>query len=143
MWFLYQLFMNMLLISWRLYQFRKNNLIQSFCHITKCYFLEKNSAMRDKKIILTLVLSEKKILNETKNHNPPLQVKWSVPYWRCWWWQHTSAMIVPIFWKYMYMFLWYGILLPNLILDKLLKVFLFKLCFNVIGKISCSCNHPL
>jgi hypothetical protein len=28
--------------------------------------------------ILTLVLSEKKILNETKNHNPPLQ--WSVPY---------------------------------------------------------------
>ena len=38
---------------------------------------------RDKKInILTLVLSEKKILNETKNHNPPtpLQVKWSVPY---------------------------------------------------------------
>ena len=30
--------------------------------------------------ILTLVLSEKKILNETKNHNPRLQVKWSVPY---------------------------------------------------------------
>ena len=30
--------------------------------------------------ILTLVLSEKKFLNETKNHNPPLQVKWSVPY---------------------------------------------------------------
>ena len=29
--------------------------------------------------ILTLVLSEKKFLNETKNHNPPLQVKWSVP----------------------------------------------------------------
>ena len=32
---------------------------------------------------LTLVLTEKKILNETKNHNPPpplpLQVKWSVP----------------------------------------------------------------
>jgi hypothetical protein len=26
-----------------------------------------------KKKILTLVLSEKKILNETKNHNPPLQ----------------------------------------------------------------------
>ena len=38
---------------------------------------------RDKKInILTLMLCEKKILNETKNHNPPtpLQVKWSVPY---------------------------------------------------------------
>ena len=31
---------------------------------------------------LTLVLSENKFLNETKNHNPPppLQVKWSVPY---------------------------------------------------------------
>ena len=29
--------------------------------------------------ILTLVLSEKIFLNETKNHNPPLQVKWSVP----------------------------------------------------------------
>ena len=31
--------------------------------------------------MLTLVLSEKKILNEIKNHNPPpppLQVKWSV-----------------------------------------------------------------
>jgi hypothetical protein len=26
------------------------------------------------------VLSEKNILKETKNHNPPLQVKWSVPY---------------------------------------------------------------
>jgi hypothetical protein len=33
-----------------------------------------------KKNFLTLVLSEKKFLNETKNHNPPpLQVKWSVP----------------------------------------------------------------
>ena len=30
--------------------------------------------------IRTLVLSKKKILSETKNHNPPLQVKWSVPY---------------------------------------------------------------
>ena len=35
---------------------------------------------RQKKNILILVLSEKKILNESKNHNPPLlQVKWSVP----------------------------------------------------------------
>ena len=35
---------------------------------------------RQKKInILTFVLFEKKILNEAKNHNPPLQVKWSVP----------------------------------------------------------------
>ena len=42
----------------------------------------KKFALRaTKKInILTLVLSEKKILNETKNHNPALQVKWSVPY---------------------------------------------------------------
>jgi hypothetical protein len=41
----------------------------------------KKIALRmTKKInILTLVLSEKKILNETKNHNPSLQVKWSVP----------------------------------------------------------------
>jgi hypothetical protein len=31
--------------------------------------------------ILTLVLSEKKILNEKKKHSPPpLQVKWSGPY---------------------------------------------------------------
>ena len=32
--------------------------------------------------VLTLVLSEKQFLNETKNHNPPppFQVKWSVPY---------------------------------------------------------------
>ena len=44
---------------------------------------KKIHALPDKKkYILTLVLSEKKILNETKNHNPPtpLQVKWSVPY---------------------------------------------------------------
>jgi hypothetical protein len=43
---------------------------------------KKIRALRDKKKnILTLVLSEKKFLNETKNHNPspPLQVKWSVP----------------------------------------------------------------
>ena len=42
---------------------------------------EKIRVLRDKKInILTLVLSEKNILNETKNHTPtPLQVKWSVP----------------------------------------------------------------
>ena len=33
---------------------------------------KKIRASRDKiKYILTLVLSEKKILNETKNHNPP------------------------------------------------------------------------
>jgi hypothetical protein len=41
---------------------------------------KKIRALRDKKNnILTLVLSEKKILNETNNHNPPLQVIWLVP----------------------------------------------------------------
>ena len=36
---------------------------------------KKFHASRDKKInILTLVLSEKKILNETKNHNPPCKL---------------------------------------------------------------------
>ena len=46
-------------------------------------FGEKNCTLREKKKkILTLVLSEKNFLNETKNHNPPsppLQVKWPVP----------------------------------------------------------------
>jgi hypothetical protein len=32
---------------------------------------KKIRALRDKKNILTLVLSEKNFLNETKNHNPP------------------------------------------------------------------------
>ena len=32
---------------------------------------KKNCALQDKKNNLTLVLSEKKCLNETKNHNPP------------------------------------------------------------------------
>ena len=41
----------------------------------------KFRALHDKKInILTLVLSEFFFLNKSKNHNPPLQVKWSVPY---------------------------------------------------------------
>ena len=44
---------------------------------------KKIRALRNKKQnILTLVLSEKKNLNEAKNHNPPpppLQVKRSVP----------------------------------------------------------------
>jgi hypothetical protein len=36
---------------------------------------KKFRALHDqKKYILTLVLSEKKILNETKNHNPPLKL---------------------------------------------------------------------
>ena len=38
-------------------------------------FGKKFRALRDKKNnILTLVLSEKKILNETKNHNPPCKL---------------------------------------------------------------------
>jgi lipopolysaccharide biosynthesis glycosyltransferase len=43
-------------------------------------FGKKIRALRDKKMnILILVLSQKIILNETKNQNPPpLQVKWSV-----------------------------------------------------------------
>ena len=41
---------------------------------------KKIRALRDKKInILPLMLSEENFLNETKNHNPPLQVKWLVP----------------------------------------------------------------
>ena len=40
---------------------------------------KKIHTLRDKiKNILTLMLSEKKILNEKENHSP-LQVKWSVP----------------------------------------------------------------
>jgi hypothetical protein len=40
-----------------------------------------NSGAKKKINILTLALSEKKFMNETKNHNPPpLQVKWSFPY---------------------------------------------------------------
>ena len=36
---------------------------------------KKFRALRDKKInILTLVLSEKNFLNETKNHNPPFKL---------------------------------------------------------------------
>jgi hypothetical protein len=34
----------------------------------------------------TCVVRKKIFLNETKNHNPPLQVKWSVPnIWHIWW----------------------------------------------------------
>ena len=40
---------------------------------------KKFRALSDKKINILTLLSEKKFLNETKNHNPPLQVKWSVP----------------------------------------------------------------
>ena len=44
--------------------------------------MEKNFALHatNKKYSNSRVTSEKKILNETKNHNTPLQVKWSVPY---------------------------------------------------------------
>jgi hypothetical protein len=62
-----------------------------FCDYTKAFDSlllnsgKKFRALRDKKnYILTLVLSEQKILNETKNHNtpPPFQIKWSVPGFR-------------------------------------------------------------
>jgi hypothetical protein len=45
---------------------------EGFCHKIYCYILEKKIALCvTKKInILTLVLSEKKILTETKNHYP-------------------------------------------------------------------------
>ena len=46
---------------------KKNNLIQSFCHITMLNSGKINCAT-NKQNILTLVSSEKKILNETKNH---------------------------------------------------------------------------
>ena len=53
---------------------KKKNLIQSF-------YIKPNVEFWKKINILTLVLSEKKILNETKNHNPlPPSIKWSVPY---------------------------------------------------------------
>ena len=39
---------------------------------------KKFSTLRDKKIEYSNCC-EKKNLNKTKNHNPPLQVKWSVP----------------------------------------------------------------
>ena len=51
-------------------------------------------ALCAKKInILTIVLSEKKILNETKNHNPPLQVKWSVPKHNIWSYYHWVVVV--------------------------------------------------
>jgi hypothetical protein len=51
---------------------KKKNLIQSFCHNLMLNSGKKIRALRDKKKnILTLVLSENKFLNETKNHNPP------------------------------------------------------------------------
>jgi hypothetical protein len=62
---------------------KKNNLIQFLSYNLMLNSGKKIPASHDKKNknILTLVLSKKKILNETKNHNPPpLQVKWAVPY---------------------------------------------------------------
>ena len=44
---------------------------------------KKFRALRDKKNKYSnSCVVQKKILNETKNHNPPLQVKWSVPYFK-------------------------------------------------------------
>ena len=45
----------------------------------RVFFIKSNVKKWKKINILTLGLTEKKILNETKNHNPPFQVKWSVP----------------------------------------------------------------
>ena len=64
------------------------------------YSGKKIRALRDKKKkILTLVLSEKKILNETKKPYPPFQVKWSVP-------KHKFQMLTfscSIFLQYMHL----------------------------------------
>ena len=60
----------------------------------------KNFALRatTKINILTLVLSEKKFLNQNKNHNPPpLQVKWSVPYGTLNYITHLISRIYTIF----------------------------------------------
>jgi hypothetical protein len=54
-----------------------------------CTSGKKNRLARQKKNILTLVLSEKKILNETKNHNPFLPPPFKlngrslIPYQNC------------------------------------------------------------
>ena len=57
-------------IFWFWWRKKKNNLDSEFLS----YNLMLNSG---KTYSNTHV--RKKILNETKNHNPPLQVKWSVP----------------------------------------------------------------
>jgi hypothetical protein len=50
----------------------KKSLIHSFCHNLMLHSGKNFALCPTKKInILTLVLSEKKILNETKNHNHP------------------------------------------------------------------------
>jgi hypothetical protein len=54
-----------------------------------CYILEKKFALRTTKKINNLPL-----LNETKNHNPPLQVKWSVP--NGFFFIHGRVMIVAL-----------------------------------------------
>ena len=44
------------------------------------YFGKTFRALRDKKNEYSnSCVVQKKILNETENHNPPVQVKWSVP----------------------------------------------------------------
>ena len=52
---------------------KKNNMIQSFCHITYCWILEKKNSRFawQKKNILTLVLSEKKFWTKQKTITPP------------------------------------------------------------------------
>ena len=59
---------------------KNNNLIQSNQFLSYNLMLNSGKFVIRKINILTLVLSEKKILNEKKYHSlPPLQVKWSVP----------------------------------------------------------------
>ena len=59
---------------------------------------KKIRALRDKKNnILTLVLSEKTILNETKNHTPPFQVKWSFPYVLCFYTPTLNTICICIY----------------------------------------------
>jgi hypothetical protein len=66
----------------RLYDKNSESDYSFFLHQNQNIFFSNigNQRFEQQQKIRTLVLFEKKILNETKNHNPPLQVKWSVPY---------------------------------------------------------------
>jgi hypothetical protein len=70
---------------------------------------KKIRVLRDKKKkILTLVLSEKIFLKETKNHNPPLQVKWSVRKGSLWSQPNDSWMYINLYILYLSMFITIG-----------------------------------
>ena len=53
---------------------KNNNLIQSFCHITFKFWKKKFMLCATKKINIPTLVFEKKILNETKNHNPSFKL---------------------------------------------------------------------